>query len=77
MANDNVHSPQHYTAGSVEVIEIIDDAVQGADPFEAVCQANIIKYILRYRHKNGAEDVKKAIWYAERLVAELESESKR
>ncbi len=72
--SDAVSHPSHYTAGEIEVIDIIDDAVQGADPFEAVCQANIIKYILRYRHKNGAEDVKKAIWYAERLVAELESE---
>lgn len=71
-AGDAVNSPEHYTQGRFETIDIIEDAVKGADPFEAVCQANIIKYITRYRHKNGVEDVKKAIWYANKLVETLE-----
>jgi len=65
-------NPQHYKQGRTEVIDIIEDAVEGADPFEAVCQANVLKYTLRYRHKNGVEDLKKAVWYAEKLIAYLE-----
>lgn len=65
-------NPQHYKQGRTEVIEIIEDAVAGAEPFEAVCQANVLKYTLRYRHKNGVEDLKKAVWYAEKLITYLE-----
>lgn len=64
-------NPQHYKQGRTEVIDIIEDAVTGADPFEAVCQANVLKYTLRYRHKNGVEDLKKAVWYAEKLIEHL------
>jgi len=35
------------------------------------CEGNIIKYISRHRRKNGAEDIKKAIHYAE-LILELD-----
>lgn len=38
---------------------------------EAACTANIIKYLWRYEAKNGIEDVKKARWYLERLLAHL------
>lgn len=68
-------NPQHYKQGRVEVIDIIEDAVEGADPFEAVCQANVLKYALRYRHKNGVEDLRKSIWYTERLIAYLDAKS--
>ena len=64
-------NPQHYKQGRTEVIDIIEDAVIGADAFEAVCQANVLKYTLRYRHKNGVEDLKKAVWYTEKLIAYL------
>lgn len=70
--NDAVNHPSHYTQGRFEVIDIIEDAVQGADPFEAVCLANVIKYTTRYRHKNGVEDLKKAQWYLAKLTTILE-----
>lgn len=69
---DAVNHPSHYTQGRFEVIDIIEDAVQGADPFEAVCLANVIKYTTRYRHKNGVEDLKKAQWYLAKLITILE-----
>ncbi len=64
---DMVESPPHYNAGRFEVIDVIEDAVKGADGFEGACVANILKYTMRYRHKNGLEDVKKAAWYLARL----------
>lgn len=68
-------NPQHYKQGRVEVIDIIEDAVEGADPFEAVCQANVLKYALRYRHKNGVTDLRKMLWYGEKLIAYLDAKS--
>lgn len=66
---DNVNHPAHYTAGKIETIDVIEDTV--AD-FQSVLQGNILKYVIRYRHKNGLEDLKKAQWYLNRLIAKLE-----
>jgi hypothetical protein len=32
------------------------------------CQGNIIKYVTRYKHKNGIEDLKKAKHYIDLLI---------
>ena len=64
---DKVNHPKHYTNGSVECIDAIASAVIGKSPLEAVCVANIVKYLWRYNAKNGLEDVLKAKWYLDRL----------
>ena len=64
---DKVNHPKHYTNGSVECIDAIASAVVGKTPLEAVCVANIVKYLWRYNAKNGLEDVLKAKWYLDRL----------
>jgi C4-type Zn-finger protein len=60
---DNV-SPAHYKQGNIETIEYILD--QDMDYLEG----NIIKYVSRYKFKNGLEDLKKAQWYLEKLIEE-------
>lgn len=60
--SDNVHQPRHYTAGSIETIDYIADNL-GPELFRAYCIGNVIKYVSRYRHKNGVEDLKKASVY--------------
>jgi len=71
---DMVNNPNHYNTGRVEVIDIIEDATRDArNGFEGSLQGNIIKYILRYRHKNGLEDLKKTKWYLKKLITEVES----
>lgn len=72
---DMVNHPSHYTQGGIECIDAIKAATVGKTGIEAVCVANIVKYLWRYEEKNGLEDVKKARWYLERLIDEL-SESK-
>lgn len=72
MSKDNVNSPSHYTQAGIECIDAITAAVSGKSGIEAVCVANVIKYLWRYELKNGVEDVKKAQWYLNRLVSELE-----
>lgn len=69
MSKDNVNQPDHYTQGGVECIDAITAATINKTGIEAVCVANVIKYLWRYELKNGVEDVKKAQWYLNRLVA--------
>ena len=69
---DMVNHPQHYTQGSIECIDALKAATVGKRGIEAVCVANVIKYLWRYEEKNGVEDVRKAKWYIERLLKELE-----
>ncbi|MAO21022.1 MAG: hypothetical protein CMJ25_09755 [Phycisphaerae bacterium] len=38
------------------------------------CEANAIKYITRWKDKNGVEDIKKAIHYLEILLERIENE---
>lgn len=71
--HDAVNHPSHYTQGGIECIEAIKAAVVGKTGIEAVCVANVIKYLFRYETKNGLEDVKKAAWYLARLITELEA----
>lgn len=71
-ANDVVNHPSHYTQGGIECIDAITAATVGKTGIEAVCVANVVKYLWRYEEKNGLEDVKKARWYLERLINELE-----
>jgi len=65
---DKVDRPMHYTAGSIETIDYIQSITEQLIGFEAVCIGNAIKYISRQHLKNGTEDLKKAIWYLNRLI---------
>lgn len=67
-----VNHPQHYTQGGIECIDALKAATVGKRGIEAVCVANVIKYLWRYEEKNGIEDIRKAKWYIERLLKELE-----
>ena len=69
---DPVQHPLHYNQGGIECIDAIKAATVGKKGIEAVCVANVIKYLFRYEAKNGLEDVKKAAWYIDRLIQELE-----
>lgn len=65
---DVVNHPSHYTNGKVECIDAIESATVGKTGIEAVCVANVIKYLWRYEDKNGLEDIKKAEWYLNKLI---------
>lgn len=72
--HDSVNHPSHYTAGGIECIEALKAATTRLTGIEAVCTANAIKYLWRWKDKNGAEDIRKAIWYCERLLKEIGDE---
>lgn len=68
---DNIN-PSHYKQGEIECIDALEAATVNKTGIEAVCTANIIKYLWRYENKNGIEDVKKAEWYLKKLLNQLE-----
>jgi len=59
---DLVNHPPHYKSGGIETIDFIEAKKLG---FHA---GNVIKYISRYQHKGGVEDLRKAAWYLNRLI---------
>ena len=59
---DNIKEPPHYTANKIEPIDFI---IQNEFNF---CEGNVIKYISRYKRKNGIEDLKKAKQYIDFLI---------
>ena len=63
---DMVNHPPHYNKAGIETIDAIQ-AMTG-DGFEFYLQGNIMKYLWRYRYKNGVEDLKKAEWYLSKLI---------
>lgn len=73
---DNVNHPSHYTQGAIECIDAIKEATKGLFGIEAVCTANIIKYVWRWKFKNGVEDLRKADWYLQRLIKEATTNKK-
>lgn len=65
---DTVNHPKHYTQGKIECIDAIESAVADLSGLDAVCTANVIKYIWRWKHKNGSQDLRKAQWYLNKLI---------
>jgi NTP pyrophosphatase (non-canonical NTP hydrolase) len=63
MAKEEVNHPDRYNKGGIEVIDIIRAYTADLNGKEAFDIGNAIKYICRYKDKNGVEDLKKAIWY--------------
>lgn len=68
---DAVNHPTHYQ-GKVEVIDVIEDKLT-AEEFCGFLKGNVIKYTLRAGKKDDTvQDLKKAKWYLERLIARVE-----
>jgi hypothetical protein len=59
---NNAIEPKHYTELKISPLEYIQKNNLG------FIEGNIIKYVSRYKNKNGIEDLKKAKWYLEFLI---------
>ena len=69
-------SPNHYQRAKLETIDTILDVVRDLPGDEAVLVGNVLKYLVRYRFKEGNDpiiDVQKAEWYVQRLVKLLQT----
>lgn len=70
---DIVNHPDHYKSETgMEVIDVIEAFTFDLDGIEAFDTGNIIKYICRWKKKNGIQDLKKAKWYLEHLINHAE-----
>ena len=70
--NDMVNHPKHYKAkNGMEAIDVIEAFTEKLNGIEATDTGNIIKYALRWKEKNGVEDLKKIVWYANHLINHL------
>jgi len=63
----DVAQQSHYTQWKIQPITFIT-----ANRLN-FCQGNVIKYVMRYKEKNGLEDLKKAKVYIDYLIQELET----
>ena len=66
-----VNHPPHYKEGEIECIDYLEDSL-GKEGFAFYIEGNIKKYVHRWRHKGGVEDLKKAKWYLDRLISREE-----
>ena len=66
--DDVINKPNHYNQGNIEVSDFIIDQNMN------FLEGNIIKYVSRYKTKNGIEDLKKAQWYLNKLIEANENE---
>lgn len=71
--SDPVNHPTHYTEGDIECIDAMRAAL-GRVGFIAYCTGAALKYLWRYQHKGKPlEDLRKAAWYLNRVIAEMEA----
>lgn len=72
-----INHPKHYNSSGVHCpcgrqIECID--ITRSMGFNV---GNVVKYVWRYKHKNGLEDLKKALWYLNDEILSLEAQEKK
>ena len=68
---DNVNRPKHYVKGGLECIQVIK-AQLTPEQYEGYLYGNVIKYMWRWKEKNGLEDLRKANHYLDWLIKEVE-----
>ena len=67
---DNVNHPKHYLKGGLECIQVIK-AQLTPEQYEGYLYGNVIKYMWRWKEKNGLEDLRKAAHYLMWLQEEV------
>lgn len=71
-----VSHPTHYISKTgLETIDVIEAFTSDLSGMEAVDTGNVLKYMCRWKHKNGLEDLHKANWYLSDLINRIEKEN--
>ena len=75
-SNDKMvsHPPHYQSATGLEVIDVIEAFTSDLKGIEATDTGNVIKYICRWKSKNGIQDLKKAMWYLQHLINKVEKD---
>lgn len=69
-SNDRMvsHPPHYQSQTGLEVIDVIEAFTFDLKGIEATDTGNIIKYICRWKQKNGIQDLEKIMWYTQHLI---------
>lgn len=71
-----VSHPSHYQSkNGLEVIDAIEAFTAELTGIEAVDTGNAIKYLCRWKKKNGLQDLEKAMWYLQHLINHVKEQS--
>lgn len=74
---EKVNHPYHYQASNgLEAINVIDAFTEDLHGIEAFCIGNALKYLARWKKKNGVEDLKKAAWYINHVIEGYKTDEK-
>lgn len=74
---DMVNHPSHYISETgLETIDVVEAFTSGLEGIEATDTGNVIKYICRWKKKNGLQDLNKALWYLKHLIKHVEKTEK-
>lgn len=71
---NKVNHPSHYNQNGMEVLDVIKAFTSDLNGAEAFYAGNVIKYVLRWNHKNGIEDLEKAKVYIDKLIESRKGE---
>ena len=68
-----VNHPSHYQSKKgIEVIDVMEAFTENLSGIEAVDTAQVIKYICRWKDKDGVQDLRKCAWYIDHLINHIE-----
>lgn len=68
------HPPHYQTESGLEAIDVIEAFTANLKGIEATDTGNVLKYMCRWKSKNGLQDLNKAKWYLEHLIKHVEKE---
>lgn len=76
--NDKMVShPSHYQSEKgIEVIDVMEAFTSDLTGIEAIDTAQVLKYICRWKNKNGIQDLNKAMWYLTHLINHVKNNEK-
>lgn len=69
--NGLIDKQEHYKATGIEPINLMFENFT-QEEYQGFLQGNILKYMIRYKRKNGLEDLKKAKTYLTWLIEDVE-----
>ena len=72
---ETVYYPSHYNQNGLEAFDVMKSFIGDLKGMQAFYWCNVVKYILRFQHKNGIEDLKKAQNYLEMLINDVDNTS--
>ena len=69
LSDSRVNHPSHYNKTKYECLDVVKELIKDMSGVEGALFFNVFKYLWRYPHKNGIEDLKKCEFYLKDLIS--------